>query len=383
MQRRYASLILLTFAVAIRATRVPFAYHDGSLPACVVKSWRGGGGDATTADASSSSSASLEQRSNLQEQNLDPPEYDSSSISLSSSSSYGRIQLDNGQHIFRLTPEQIETYHREGCVIIPDVLTPNEVDAIAEVFDRFMTGEIPVPDKDFCDMSQPFGVPRAQWNMINCMLPTHYYPAWKNNMYEQLATSMARQLYPHSDMVQDYDQLLNKLPGKSQAIFAWHQDMAYWPGTKALGVNSTDTCTFSLAVDDSHPDNGCLRYVAGSHIDRILRPHTPLCGAHRDEGHALAVDVHEDNEPIRYAPARRGSVTIHNEYVVHGSGGNTSPHCQRRTYVVAFRAAAIVQAERAIGFTHSHNDVVNWDTFLDGESHRIQAFTKERHESEL
>ena len=39
------------------------------------------------------------------------------------------------------------------------------------------------------------------------------------------------------------------------------------------------------------------------------------------------------------------------------------PNKQRRTYVVAYRPKRVVEAERKIGFTHSHNDDVNWDTF--------------------
>lgn len=49
--------------------------------------------------------------------------------------------------------------------------------------------------------------------------------------------------------------------------------------------------------------------------------------------------------------------------VVHGSGGNSSKTRNRRTYVLAYRPQAVVDAERRIGFTHSHNDSVNWDTF--------------------
>ena len=63
------------------------------------------------------------------------------------------------------------------------------------------------------------------------------------------------------------------------------------------------------------------------------------------------------------APASRGSVTVHDEYVVHGSGGNWCGDRQGRTYVIAYRPGAVVAAERRIGFTHSHNDEVNWDSF--------------------
>jgi hypothetical protein len=271
---------------------------------------------------------------------------------------YGRVSDD----YFRLTPEQIETFRREGCVTIPDVLTESETEELQLIFDRFVSGDIKVPGRDFCDMSQSFGTPYDEWQLVNCMLPTRYYPPMKGNIYERLTASMARQLYPESYMVKDYDQLLNKRPGKSEAVFSYHQDMGYWPSSEVLGVNLTDTCTFSLALDDSDEANGCLRYVAGSGVSKTLRPHVPLKGS-REEGHALCIEIDETKENVKLVPAKRGSITIHDEWVVHGSGGNTCPDRQRRTYVLAYRASQIVKAERAIGFTHSHNDDVNWDTF--------------------
>ena len=294
----------------------------------------------------------------------------SSSSAASSSSSpsrFGRISDDE----FILTPEQISDFRRDGCVTIPNVLRDEEVDNLADIFDRFVSGEIQVPGKDFCDMSKPFGVPYEEWSLVNCMLPTKYYPPMRDNVYERLTRCMARQLYPDSDMTKDYDQLLNKRPGKSDAVFSYHQDMAYWPGPKALNVDCTDTCTFSLAIDDSMPENGCLRYVIGSGVSKELRPHRPASGDSREDGHALTTDILAD-DIVRLAPAKRGSLTIHDEYIVHGSGGNNCKDRQRRTYVVAYRAAAIVAAERKIGFTHSHNDNVNWDTFDDGEQHRAK-----------
>jgi hypothetical protein len=125
----------------------------------------------------------------------------------------------------------------------------------------------------------------------------------------------------------DYDQLLAKKPGKSDAKFAWHCDLAYalflpiidqppslslppslpppslsrlplspslsllplsllplshspvrdrsyWPPTR-----DTRTATFSLAVDPSTPANGCLKVVPGSHKEKALRNHYPLGNA--------------------------------------------------------------------------------------------------------
>mmetsp|Transcript_13776 Transcript_13776/g.33214 ORF Transcript_13776/g.33214 Transcript_13776/m.33214 type:complete len:364 (-) Transcript_13776:6-1097(-) len=290
---------------------------------------------------------------------------------------FGRISDDE----FILTPDQVEAFRRDGCITIPDVVKEDEVESLVKVFDRFVSGEIHVPGHDFCDMSKPFGVPYEEWSLVNCMLPTVYHPPLQINVYERLCQSIARQLFKSSDMTKDYDQLLNKRPGKADAVFAFHQDMAYWPSKEVLGVDKTDTCTFSLALDDSLPDNGCLRYVVGSGTKKALRPHRPAAGDSREDGHALVCDLNiscsnnkeeaedETIEEIRLAPAKKGSITIHDEWVVHGSGGNNSDR-QRRTYVVAFRDRSIVDAERRLGFTHSHNDKVNWDTFEEQQQNK-------------
>jgi len=119
--------------------------------------------------------------------------------------------------------------------------------------------------------------------------------------------------------------------------------------------------TFSLAIDATTRENGALRLVSGSGVPRALHPHVPI-GKSRDDAHAVAVQVDESDPRIEMAEVRRGDVTIHDEWVVHGSGGNLSKGT-RRTYVVAFRTKATVDLERKHGFTHSHCDTVNWDNW--------------------
>ena len=47
-------------------------------------------------------------------------------------------------------------------------------------------------------------------------------------------------------------------------------------------------------------------------------------GASREESHALFTPVDEEAEGAAYVPIPRGSITVHNERVVHGSGPNLS-----------------------------------------------------------
>lgn len=147
--------------------------------------------------------------------------HDATSQFISNISMIGRVSHES----YVLTTEQIQTFHQEGCVTLPDVLSEEEVSEIELVFDQFLNREIHVPGKDFCDMSKPFGIPFEEWSIVNCMLPTRYHPPFQNNIFESITADIVKQLHPQIEMVKDYDQLLNKRPGKSDAVFAWHQDM--------------------------------------------------------------------------------------------------------------------------------------------------------------
>ena len=82
-----------------------------------------------------------------------------------------------------------------------------------------------------------------------------------------------------------------------------------------------------------------------------------------DASHILSVEL-DDGDVTVELPVKRGGMTVHDEMIIHGSGGNRSPNRWRRTYITAFRTKGCVDYERSIGFTHSHNDKVNWQTHL-------------------
>lgn len=129
---------------------------------------------------------------------------------------FGRIS--HSEYI--LSPKQIREFQENGCCTLEDVLTEEEVCDVEVVFDKFLSRAIPVPGKDFCDMSKSFLTPFEQYSIVNCMLPTRYHPAFDNNIYEKLAGCIARQLHPELQMTKDYDQFLNKRPGK-EGVFVF------------------------------------------------------------------------------------------------------------------------------------------------------------------
>lgn len=262
---------------------------------------------------------------------------------------------------FPLTPAEIEAFHRDGWVTLPGFLGEAELRPLEDLYMRFLRREIPVRGRDYCDMTGEYDRPIEDYAILNVMLPRVYHPALAGNVYERRAADVTRQLWGEGFAI-DYDQLVAKPPGKTGAVFHWHQDLGYWPIT-----SDTRTATFWLALDDVADDNGCVRFVDGSHREPELRQHLPLQGD-RDKNHTLVATVDPARDRIRSTVMPRGSVTVHHERTVHGSAGNTSSRW-RRGYVVAFRSQATIAAERRMGFTHSHNDDVQVLTMI-GEQTR-------------
>ena len=248
---------------------------------------------------------------------------------------------------YRVSDEERTHFAECGYVHLRGLLTPAEVSELELAYDRFLRREIEVPGNDYCDMAGDYGRAPEDFSIINVMLPRRYYPQWQGNIFERRAASAARQLCGEG-MAIDYDQLLAKQPYKQDAVFAWHQDMAYWPDTP-----DTRTATFWMAIDDSTIENGCMRFVPATNREESLRPHVAQFGD-RGESHALGTDLLDRDEPVP-VPIAQGDVTVHNERVMHGSGGNSTAGF-RRAYVIAFRSESTVEIERQLGFTHSHND---------------------------
>lgn len=265
-----------------------------------------------------------------------------------------------------VTEAQIRSFERDGYVHIPGVLSEDELHEIEDPIMKFLRGEVLPAGKDLCDMSGATDRTPDQYTVYNAMLPRRYYPPMQGNIYEKRTQSIARQLQRGKNMRIDYDQLLAKKPRSPDSVFAWHQDIAYWP---PLGKEPA-TCTCWLAIDDSTLENGCMRFLVGSNGESEIRKHTPVMIKKTTKGrldeqssHALCTALTPTDElRVRKVPIARGDITVHDQRVVHGSGCNESEGW-RRAYVLAYRTAEMVQEERRLGFSHSHNDAYNWDAF--------------------
>ena len=111
-------------------------------------------------------------------------------------------------------------------------------------------------------------------------------------------------------------------PAKKGRATPWHQDGEYWP------IRPLATCTVWIAIDDSTPDNGCLRVIKGSHKNKDLRQHNANPDPNLTLNQELPLTEY-DEERAEDIVLEAGQMSLHDVFIVHGSAANTSGKSRR------------------------------------------------------
>ena len=102
----------------------------------------------------------------------------------------------------------------------------------------------------------------------------------------------------------------------------WHQDGEYWP------IRPIATCTVWMAIDDASTENGCLRFIPGSHAEKRLRSHNSNDDPAYTLNQELAAEEYDEADAVDLE-LKAGQVSLHDIFLVHGSKANTSPISRR------------------------------------------------------
>ncbi|HKO28735.1 MAG TPA: phytanoyl-CoA dioxygenase family protein [Solirubrobacteraceae bacterium] len=222
------------------------------------------------------------------------------------------------------TPEQVESYRRDGFLIVEQFLEPADLDQIREHFmsvfeHRWEAGLAP----DEVNYVPGVTAPELTRQLCN---------VWKADRVLAGVTLSRR--------VGQFAAALTGLPGVRLA-----QDNAIWkpPSGKALlchqdaayldHLDPPNMTTCWMALDDTAADTGTIYYVRGSQH----WPHAPLGGTfHAPEdwlGHvrsAIPSGVELELVPIE-VPA--GGAAFHDGWTFHGSPPNERSDAQRRSII--------------------------------------------------
>ena len=101
----------------------------------------------------------------------------------------------------------------------------------------------------------------------------------------------------------------------SKSFVSWHQDLNYW------GLDGDDEVTAWFALTPATVENGCMRFVPGSHRKKDV-PHVDKFAPDNllTRGQEIAVEV--DEASAANVLLRAGQASFHHGHMFHASGPN-------------------------------------------------------------
>lgn len=243
-----------------------------------------------------------------------------------------------------LTKAQIDEYNRIGAIVVPDILSQDEVARLRRVTDMFVEQSRAVTTHtDLYDLEDTHT--SAQPRVRRIKAPHLQDPAYGALVRHPRITEVLCDLWGPNVRF-DTAKLNLKSAGYGAAV-EWHQDWAFYPHT------NDDLAAVGVMMDDMELENGPLMIIPGSHKGPVFDHHAngKFCGAmdptRNDVDYSKAIAL----------TGRAGSITIHHVRAVHGSAVNTS-NKDRRLLLFQFRAAD------AWPLVHVPKDIAEYDKLM-------------------
>ena len=237
---------------------------------------------------------------------------------------------------WQLDRQDLDTYRREGLLKSPFRIPEDQLGRMRESLDKLMRDNAHLAPETLVCPHIPYG-------------KTHDAAAagqWLEYARHPGILDLVSQLIG-DDIILWGSQVFCKPPLTGKAI-PWHQDGQYWP------IRPIATCSVWIALDDAMPENGCMRYIPGSHANGSIYRHR--VSDRTDIVLNQEVDPSQFDESAgRDDTLKAGQFSLHDVYLIHGSNANRSPK-RRAGFVIRYMPATSV-FERTTGDEHIQSGV--------------------------
>ena len=227
-----------------------------------------------------------------------------------------------------VTPEQVEFYHENGYLLIPNLLPDETLQALRDETDRIVSEAAGLTDHDArydLEDSHTPDDPRVR----RLKSPHAHWPFFRELAQHPALMEVVTGLIGPNVRLQTGK--LNMKEAQYGAPVEWHQDWPFYPHT------NDDLLAAGVLLDDCYEQNGPLLVVPGSHKRHIYDHHHPdgryFTGA--VEPSEFDWDMERDLVSLE-GPA--GSVSFHHVRTMHGSALNRSEN-PRRLLLFGYAAA--------------------------------------------
>jgi ectoine hydroxylase-related dioxygenase (phytanoyl-CoA dioxygenase family) len=224
-----------------------------------------------------------------------------------------------------LSTHDVGRYDRDGFIVVPDALSPAEVENLRRATDELveLSRKVSTHDEVY-DLEPGHGASMPRVRRIK--KPDNRHPAFAACVHHPRILACLKALWG-PNIRYDHAKLNMKSAGFGSPV-EWHQDWAFYPHT------NDDLAAVGVMIDDIDEHNGPMLVVPGSHKGPVYDHHVDgrFCGA---------MDPTRDGIDFSKAvpcTGKAGSITIHHVRAVHGSAPNVSNR-SRRFFLMQFRSA--------------------------------------------
>ncbi|MEX2561061.1 MAG: phytanoyl-CoA dioxygenase family protein [Pirellulales bacterium] len=224
-----------------------------------------------------------------------------------------------------------QAFDRDGFVIVPQLLDPADFDELAANLERYIRQVVPM----LAD-SQAFYEDRARPETLKQLQHMGCDPFFRDYALHPRWSALAEALVGE-EARGEQPEWFNKPAGASSATPP-HQDNYYF------NLQPPNVVTLWMALDPVDNENGCLRYVAGSHLGGFR-----IHGRSQVLGFSQGIlDYGPDDErrevEIHLQP---GDVVAHHGMTIHRAEANRSGARQRRAFALVYKGTSCRRDDEA------------------------------------
>lgn len=228
-----------------------------------------------------------------------------------------------------LSDDDVAFFHENGFLIVPDALTPDEVQTLRNEATRICRGEL----GDVRGVT-PAAPDEPEDEVLRRYLCIHFPHKLSSVMHDYLAhpaiqAVLTRIIGPDVKCMQSM--LFIKASGKPGQ--AWHQDEDFIP-TRDRSLTGG-----WIAMDDATVENGCLWVIPGSHKPGLLWPQEEHDDRRFDCTKESIGFPYSDDDAIP-VEVKAGSIVFFNGYLLHRSLPNRAKSGYRRVLVNHYMSAS-------------------------------------------
>lgn len=223
-----------------------------------------------------------------------------------------------------LTNAQIETYRRDGFLVIENFLDSKELEEWRAVTEDAVTRRLEAARNSPFSADDPNHLQNQgdQDNFysqvfVQCVRLADTHQGMAHLMLDPRLGRMAANLAGVDGIRIWHDQALIKPPYGNPT--AWHLDDPYWSFT------SRDALSIWVALDDATLANGCLWYLPGTHLEATFEN----AGIGMNMAELFKVYPEWKKREAVSAACPAGSAVFHNGLTAHGAGANMTPRPRR------------------------------------------------------